>query len=320
MWKTVLRRTLIMIPQLIILSLLIFILAKLMPGDPLSGLVDPNISPETIDALREKLGLNDPWHVQYVRWVKNMFQGDFGISYTYKLPVLYLIGQKANNTLLLSIFSVILSYSISIPLGMLAGRYNGSRLDKFVTLYNFISYAVPTFVLSLLMLWLFGYVLQWFPTSGSVDLGIDPGTFKYFLNRVYHVILPACTYALLSTVGTIQYLRNEVIDAKQQDYVRTARSKGVPVSKVYSKHIFRNSLLPIAAFLGYTITGLLGGSIFIETIFGYPGMGQLFISSISSRDYSVITVLVLMYGTLTLIGTLLSDIILSIVDPRIRIE
>lgn len=320
MWKTVLRRTLIMIPQLIILSLLIFILAKLMPGDPLSGLVDPNISPETIDALREKLGLNDPWHVQYVRWVKNMFQGDFGISYTYKLPVLYLIGQKANNTLLLSIFSVILSYSISIPLGMLAGRYNGSRLDKFVTLYNFISYAVPTFVLSLLMLWLFGYVLQWFPTSGSVDLGIELGTFKYFLNRVYHVILPACTYALLSTVGTIQYLRNEVIDAKQQDYVRTARSKGVPVSKVYSKHIFRNSLLPIAAFLGYTITGLLGGSIFIETIFGYPGMGQLFISSISSRDYSVITVLVLMYGTLTLIGTLLSDIILSIVDPRIRIE
>lgn len=320
MWKTVLRRTLIMIPQLIILSLLIFILAKLMPGDPLSGLVDPNISPETIDALREKLGLNDPWHVQYVEWVKNMFQGDFGISYTYKLPVLYLIGQKANNTLLLSIFSVILSYSISIPLGMLAGRYNGSRLDKFVTLYNFISYAVPTFVLSLLMLWLFGYVLQWFPTSGSVDLGIEPGTFKYFLNRVYHVILPAFTYALLSTVGTIQYLRNEVIDAKQQDYVRTARSKGVPVSKVYSKHIFRNSLLPIAAFLGYTITGLLGGSIFIETIFGYPGMGQLFISSISSRDYSVITVLVLMYGTLTLIGTLLSDIILSIVDPRIRIE
>ena len=133
-------------------------------------------------------------------------------------------------------------------------------------------------------------------------------------------MLPSITYALLSTVGTIQYLRNEVIDAKQLDYVKTARSKGVPVSKVYTKHIFRNSILPIAAFFGYTITGLLGGSVFIETIFGYPGMGQLFISSISSRDYSVITALILMYGLLTLFGTLLSDIILSIVDPRIRIE
>ena len=146
------------------------------------------------------------------------------------------------------------------------------------------------------------------------------GTFGYIINRFYHILLPSITYALLSTVGTIQYLRNEVIDSKQMDYVKTARSKGVPVNKVYTKHIFRNSLLPIAAFFGYTITGLLGGSVFIETIFGYPGMGQLFISSISSRDYSIITALILMYGILTLLGTLLSDIILSIVDPRIRIE
>ena len=208
----------------------------------------------------------------------------------------------------------------SIPLGILAGRYNGSKFDKIVILYNYISYAIPTFVLSILMLWLFGYTLRLFPTSGSVDLGLKPGTFGYIINRFYHILLPSITYALLSTVGTIQYLRNEVIDSKQMDYVKTARSKGVPVNKVYTKHIFRNSLLPIAAFFGYTITGLLGGSVFIETIFGYPGMGQLFISSISSRDYSIITALILMYGILTLLGTLLSDIILSIVDPRIRIE
>ncbi|AKC95287.1 peptide ABC transporter permease [Sneathia vaginalis] len=320
MWKTTLRRILIMIPQIVILSILVFILAKMMPGDPFSGLIDPNISPARIAELRQSLGLNDPWYIQYIRWIRNLFHGDLGISYTYKLKVTTLIGQRGYNTFILSLFSVILSYAISIPLGILAGRYNGSKFDKIVILYNYISYAIPTFVLSILMLWLFGYTLRLFPTSGSVDLGIKPGTFGYIINRFYHILLPSITYALLSTVGTIQYLRNEVIDSKQMDYVKTARSKGVPVNKVYTKHIFRNSLLPIAAFFGYTITGLLGGSVFIETIFGYPGMGQLFISSISSRDYSIITALILMYGILTLLGTLLSDIILSIVDPRIRIE
>ena len=320
MWKTTLRRILIMIPQIVILSILVFILAKMMPGDPFSGLIDPNISPARIAELRQSLGLNDPWYIQYIRWIRNLFHGDLGISYTYKLKVTTLIGQRGYNTPILSLFSVILSYAISIPLGILAGRYNGSKFDKIVILYNYISYAIPTFVLSILMLWLFGYTLRLFPTSGSVDLGLKPGTFGYIINRFYHILLPSITYALLSTVGTIQYLRNEVIDSKQMDYVKTARSKGVPVNKVYTKHIFRNSLLPIAAFFGYTITGLLGGSVFIETIFGYPGMGQLFISSISSRDYSIITALILMYGILTLLGTLLSDIILSIVDPRIRIE
>lgn len=320
MWKTTLRRILIMIPQIVILSILVFILAKMMPGDPFSGLIDPNISPARIAELRQSLGLNDPWYIQYIRWIRNLFHGDLGISYTYKLKVTTLIGQRGYNTFILSLFSVILSYAISIPLGILAGRYNGSKFDKIVILYNYISYAIPTFVLSILMLWLFGYTLRLFPTSGSVDLGIKPGTFGYIINRFYHILLPSITYALLSTVGTIQYLRNEVIDSKQMDYVKTARSKGVPVNKVYTKHIFRNSLLPIAAFFGYTITGLLGGSVFIETIFGYPGMGQLFISSIISRDYSIITALILMYGILTLLGTLLSDIILSIVDPRIRIE
>ena len=134
------------------------------------------------------------------------------------------------------------------------------------------------------------------------------------------MILPALSYAFITTAGTIQYLRNEIIDAKTQDYVRTARAKGVPTKKVYTHHIFRNSLLPIAAFLGFQITGLLGGSIMIETVFGYPGMGKLFIESMLSNDYSVVTTLVLLYGLLTLTGSLLSDIIMMIIDPRVRID
>ena len=320
MWKTIVRRVLIMIPQLFILSLLIFILAKQMPGDPFTGLITPETDPNVIEELRIKAGFYDPWYVQYYNWIANAAQGDFGQSYTYKKPVADIIGARGMNTLLLSLLSVILVYLIAIPLGVLAGRYQESFLDKSIVLYSFISYAIPTFVLSLIFVYVFGYRLMWFPTSGTVDISLDAGTWEYYWSRFYHLLLPAITYALLGTTGIIQYLRTEIIDAKTMDYVKTARSKGIPMKKVYSRHIFRNSLLPIAAFLGFTITGLLSGSIFIETVFGYQGMGKLFIDSILSRDYSVITALVMLFGFLALLGSLLSDIILSIVDPRIRID
>lgn len=320
MWKTVVRRFLIMIPQLIVLSILIFILAKFMPGDPFTGLITPETDPAVIDELREKAGLNDPWYVQYWNWITNMFQGDFGDSYTFKVSVASLIGDRGLNTLWLSLLSVILTYLIAIPLGVIAGRYQNTLRDKSIVLYSFVSYAIPTFVLALIFLYIFGYQLQWFPTSGTVSVGHEPGSADYFWSKVYHLILPAVTYAVLATTGIIQYLRSEIIDSQTQDYVKTARSKGIPMRKVYTRHIFRNSLLPIAAFLGFSITGILGGSVFIETIFGFPGMGQLFIQSIQGRDYSVITALVMLYGFLALLGSLLSDIILSIVDPRIRIE
>lgn len=320
MWKTIIRRVLVMIPQLFVLSLLIFVMAKFMPGDPFTGMITPDTDPARIEELRQQAGFYDPWYQQYFTWITNAAQGDFGKSYTYKVAVSDLLGDRALNTLWLALLSVFLLYLIAIPLGVLAGRYQESFLDKTVVLYSFISYAIPVFVLSLVFLFFFGYKLQWFPTSGTVDIKYDSGTFGYLWSKIYHILLPAITFAILGTTTVIQYLRTEVIDAKSQDYVRTARSKGIPINKVYSKHIFRNSLLPIAAFIGFTITGLLGGSIFIETIFGYPGMGQLFIQSISSRDYSVITALVMLYGFLTLLGSLLSDIIMSIVDPRIRID
>ncbi|MEK5334002.1 MULTISPECIES: oligopeptide ABC transporter permease [unclassified Lysinibacillus] len=320
MWKTVIRRIIVMIPQMFILSLIIFILAKQMPGDPFTGLITPETDPSRIEELRIQAGFYDPWYVQYYRWITNAFQGDFGQSYTYKIAVSTLIGERALNTFWLSLLSVILVYLLAIPLGMLAGRKQDTFLDKSIILYSFISFAIPTFVLSLVFLFVFGYRLMWFPTSGTVDVGLESGTMAYFWNKIYHLLLPAMTAAILGTTGIIQYLRSEIIDAKTQDYVKTARSKGIPIRRIYARHIFRNSVLPIAAFLGFTITGLLGGSIFIETIYGYPGMGELFISSITSRDYSVITALIMLYGFLALLGSLLSDIIMSIVDPRIRID
>ncbi|WP_046226569.1 oligopeptide ABC transporter permease [Paenibacillus dauci] len=320
MWKFTLRRILIMIPQLFVLSVLIFFVAKAMPGDALSGAIEanPKVSAQVLEEQREKLGLNDPAWVQYGRWLGNLFQGDLGKSYVHKVGVTDLIGSRLANTFYLGVAILILTYVISIPLGILSGRYQNTLLDKTITGYTYLSFATPIFIFSLLVLFVFGFRLGWFPTSGSVDVGVQPGTWAYVVNKFYHLILPACAGALVSTTATIQYLRNEVIDTRLKDFVKTARSKGVPESKVYSRHILRNSLLPIAAFLGYDLTAVLAGNLFIESIFGYPGLGQLFLQSITQRDFSVVTALVMLSGLLALIGTLLSDLILSWVDPRIR--
>ncbi|MDY0409571.1 oligopeptide ABC transporter permease [Paracerasibacillus soli] len=319
MWKFTVRRILIMIPQIILLSVLVFLMAKAMPGDALSGLIDPNVDPERLEELREKMGLNDPWYVQYVDWVKNLFHGDLGTSFRYKMPVTELIGRIVN-TFWLSLLSLLLIYLISIPLGIISGRYHDTWIDRAITGYTYIGFATPLFIFGLVMLWFFGFSLGLFPTGGSVSPGLTPGTFEYFLSKINHLLLPALSIALIATVGTVQYLRNEIIDTKQKDFILTARAKGASESRVYNRHIFRNSLLPIAAFFGYELTGLIGGTVFIEKIFGYPGMGQLFLESITTRDYTVVTSLVLLYGCATIIGALLSDIILSLVDPRIRIK
>lgn len=309
-----------MIPQVILLSIIVFLLAKMMPGDALTGLIDPNIDPKTIEDRREALGLNDPWHEQYVRWVGGLFQGDLGQSIHFKMPVTELIWQRIVNSFWLSLLTLFLTYLIAIPLGITSGRYNDTLADRFITGYTYIGFAMPIFIFALVMLWFFGFYLGLFPTGGSVKPGLEAGTVAYIMSKVYHMLLPALSMALITTVSTVQYLRSEIIDMKQKDFILTARAKGASESRVYNRHILRNSLLPIAAFFGYEITGLIGGSIFIENIFGYPGMGQLFYSSIGLRDYSVVTSLVLLFGILTILGALISDIILSLVDPRIRIK
>lgn len=322
MWKTILRRILLMIPQLFILSILVFILAKLMPGDALSGMAaDPNIDPAVLEQIRIESGFYDPWYVQYAHWVRDIVvYHDFGKSIAFGLPVLHVIGPRALNSFSLSLLSLVLMYLVAIPVGIFAGKNQGGKFDKVVIFCNFFIFAIPSFVLYLFFILIFGYKLRIFPTIGSVSAEAIPGTIGYLMSRLYYMIMPAICIAIISSVGTIQYLRNEIIDAKTQDYVKTARSKGVPMRKVYTHHIFRNSLLPIAAFFGFQISGLLGGSVIAESIFNYQGMGKFFIDSINARDYSVVITLILIYGFLSLLGSLISDITMSIVDPRIRID
>lgn len=322
MWRFLSRRLFLSLIQLVILSILIFILAKMMPGDALTGAIQahPDLAPDVLHNLREKLGLYDPWYIQYFHWIGNVLHGNLGQSYLHQIAVTSIISDRIVNTFWLGVSSLILTYLIAIPLGIISGRYQETLIDKSITTYNYVTYAIPSFVFALLMLFVFGFWTQWFPTSGSVSPDASPGTWAYFASKVYHLVLPTVTIAILQTTTTIQFLRSEVIDKKSADFVSLARSKGVPESKIYWRHILRNAMLPIAAFLGLDITGVLAGDVFIEQIFGYPGLGQLFISSITSRDFSVVTALLMISGTLTLLGTILSDLILSWIDPRIRIK
>ena len=318
----ILRRILVMIPQLLLLSIIIFLLAKAMPGDALTGAFqgNPEATAEHIEEIREKLGFNDPWYEQYGRWLSNFVQGDMGMSYVHKQKVTSLLSGKLSNTVLLSITTMITIYLIAIPLGIVAGRWHNSWADKLITTYNYFSIATPVFIFALIMLFIFGFYFSWFPTGGSVDIRVENGSWDYFVSKASHLVLPTLSGAIIGTAGTIQYLRNDIIDTKLKDFVKTARAKGVPEGRVYTRHILRNSILPIAAFMGYEITLLITGSIFIESIFSYPGLGQLFIQSIQTRDFTVVTALVMISGAAVIVGTMLSDIILSIVDPRIRID
>ena len=318
----ILRRVMVMIPQLLLLSIIIFLLAKAMPGDAITGAFagNPDADPERIAEIREKMGLNDPWFEQYGRWIANFVQGDMGMSYVHKQPVTALLAGRLSNTVLLSLTTMITIYLIALPLGIIAGRWNNSWADKIIVTYNYVALATPVFIFSLIMLFVFGFYFNMFPIGGSVDIRAEDGSWAYFMSKAKHLVLPTLSGAIIGTVGTIQYLRNDIIDTKLKDFVKTARAKGVPEGRVYTRHILRNSILPIAAFLGFEITLLISGSVFVESIFSYPGLGQLFIQSISTRDFTVVTALVMISGTAVIVGTMLSDIILSIVDPRIRID
>ncbi len=265
------RRILGMIPLMIFISIVIFTLAKLMPGDALTGMIDPrNTSPKYIGEMREELGLNDPIPLQYWHWIKGALQGDFGRSFIHKMPASEIIARRIPNTLLLAVTSLLLTYILAIILGMYAGKHPQSFGDRMIVMMSSITYAIPTFVVCIAVVFIFAIKLGWIPASGSIGIGINDGSFAYYLSKAKHTILPAFVLGLFSTAAYTQFLRNDIIENSRKDYVRTAMAKGTTMSRIYNKHIFRNSLLPLITFLGFDIGALLGGAVIVETVFTYP--------------------------------------------------
>lgn len=321
MLKYAIRRIVGMIPILFLLSVVVFTLAKAMPGDALSGEIDPtNTNPQYIEEMREKLGLNDPIYIQYIRWIKDFVQGDFGKSFKYKVPASELIAERIPNTLFLGVTSLIITYLFAFIMGMYSGK-NPYRLgDNIIATVNYIALAIPSFVAAIVAIYFFSFKLGWFPSTGSVDIGLKPGTFDYWMSRLHHVLLPAIVLGAFNTASYTQFLRNDIIENSRKDFVRTARAKGTSEKTIYNKHILRNSMIPLVTFFGFDIGGILGGAIITETIFTYPGIGSLFLNSLQFRDYSVFMAIFMMLSLMTLIGNLIADLLYGVVDPRIRLE
>lgn len=321
MLKYSFRRILGMIPMLFLISVVVFSLAKLMPGDSLSGEIDPNnTDPAYIEEMREKLGYNDPIHEQYFTWITNFMQGDFGKSTRYKIPASEIIGERLPNTIFLGFSSIVITYILAFAMGIYSGKKPYTLGDNAISSLNYIGLALPAFVAGVFAIYLFSFNLGWFPSNGSVDISATEGTAAYWFSRLHHVFLPAVVLGLLSTASYTQFLRNDIIENSRKDYVRTARAKGTPERKIYNQHILRNSIIPLITFLGFDIVALVGGAIITETIFTYPGIGQLFLNSVSQRDYPVLMTLTMMFSFLTLFGNLVADILYGIVDPRIRLD
>ena len=322
MVKTTIRRLLIFIPQLILLSILVFILAEIMPGDAINQMIGEHLTPEEIAAMREAAGVDNPWYVNYWNWVVGIVtRGDLGRSLLSHLPVTTLIAQRAANTLRLALLSTLITLSLSIPLGIIAAKRAGKWQDKAILNFGFITQAMPALAMSILVIWVFALILGWFPMSGSVSVLVDPNdTWAIFWSRLHHLILPALVSGILGNFAMIFMLRAVILDNTSSAFVTTAKSKGVPSNVIYNKHIMRNSLLPFAGVIPSLVFGLLGGAIFVERIFSFPGMGDLFLSSIISRDFPVVTALIMMFGILALLSILVTDILMTIIDPRIRIK
>lgn len=318
MVKLILKRLGLMIPLLILISIVVFSLAIIQPGDPFSDLQNGKIKQEAINAQRERLGLNDSIPKQYIRWVQNIAHGNLGESIKYKRPVIDVIEERLPNTILLGVMSLIITYVISFILGITSGRFAYGITDYTVQIFNYLMLAIPSFIAGVFAIFIFSFELQWFPFRGSVDINLQEGTFNYYLSKIYHTFLPALTLGLLSTAGYIQYLRNDIIENSKKDYVLTARSKGLSMNRIYNKHILRNSLIPIITFLGADIVSILGGAVITETIFSYNGIGKLFLESVTGQDYPLMMALTLFFSFLGLLGNLISDITYGFVDPRIR--
>lgn len=321
MLKYSMRRIIGMIPMLLLTSIVVFALAKLMPGDSLGGEIDPtNTNPQYIEEMREKLGYDDPIPQQYFRWISDFLQGDFGKSTRYKIEAADIILERLPNTLFLGLTSLLITYVLAFLMGKYAGRRPYTKMDHLIGGLNYFGLALPTFIAGVFAIYIFSFQFNFFPSNGSVDISIPDGTIDYWLSRVHHVILPAFVLGILSTAQYTQFLRNDMIENSRKDYVRTARAKGTPEKKIYNVHILRNSIIPLVTFLGFDIVTVISSSVIIESIFTYPGIGQLFLQSVTSRDYPVLMAITMLFSFFTLFGNLLADILYGVVDPRIRLD
>lgn len=322
----IVRRLLWMIPLLVGVSIITFAMLKRIPGDPVTVmLLESRSSGRVIteadrERLRKQYGLDKPAYLQYFDWLGEVLRGNLGTSIRMKQPVTEVIKQRLPNTMKLAGVSLVITLAIALPLGILSAVRQYSWLDYVLTAFNFVGISIPQFWLALMLLYLFAVEIQLLPVRGMRSPYVEPGFWNHFVDTVTHYILPVASVTLASLAGYMRYQRAAMLEVIRQDYIRTARAKGLPEHVVILKHAWRNALIPIITLLGYVLVILVEGSIVVEAIFSWPGMGLLAVDSLQQRDYPVVMAIVMLSAVLIMIGTLLSDILYAIVDPRVRYD
>ncbi len=321
MWRFLGRRLLQSLVVLAGLSLLMFTLLVNTPGDPVELLASslPDVQPEDIARLRTYYGLDDPVYIRYVKWLRSLASGDLGYSRTYAQPVTHLIRQRLGNTLQLLTAAFTVAVGVGILVGIYSALHQYSAADYVITLLSFIGLAIPVFWFGIMAILVFAVSIRLFPAGGMITPGVTPG-WPTVTDRLWHLVLPTVVLASAGMASWVRYSRSSMLEVVRQDYVRTARAKGLPEPVVTRKHALRNALIPIITLFALSIPGVLDGAVITETIFSWPGMGLLLFQAVLGHDHAVSMAVLLFLAVATILANLLADVAYAFVDPRIRYE
>ena len=318
MLSYLIKRLIAAIPMLLGITFISFLIMKMAPGDPVSIFLNPSVSLADIEQVKRNLGFDRSVFVQYYIWLKHVIVGDLGYSYVTGKPVFMSLVERLPATLLLSISSLVVILLITFPLGLICGYKRNTWIDDGITVFSFLGLSIPSFWLGLMLILVFSFYLDLFPTSGFLDpLLYDASFFEKCLNIVHHMCLPLLTIIIGGIAGLTRYNRFGIIKVLAQDYIIAARARGVSESKILFHHAFRNILLPIITILGLDLPSLISGSYIIEYIFSWPGMGQLGVQSVFQRDYPILMATILFSSILIILGNIIADFCYAYVDPRI---
>lgn len=323
MFKYTVKRLISLIPVALIISVLLFGLNKAMPGDPIRQMIPPSIKdPAEIqtwyDNKVSEYGYDKPLPTQYVRWAGRLVQGDLGYSTQFKRPVKEVIKGPLKNSMVLNVFSIFLAFAIAIPVGIKSAVKRGSKFDNFWQVFTLVGLSVPTFFISMILIFTFAIKLKLLPI-GSMP-GTGTGGLTYILKYARHLVLPVATLTFGSLASTVRYVRNAMIDVLNQDYIRTARSKGLSSKVVIYRHAFRNALIPIVTLVAGSLVSVFGGSVITETIFAWNGIGYILQMSIVNRDFMIVLAMNMFYAIIALLANLLMDLGYALVDPRVKLD
>lgn len=320
MLKFICKRLLTMIPMLLGITIVSYFIMNLAPGDAADMFIDPetmNTNSEYVEMVREKLGLKQPVHIRYFNWLRELLRGNFGYSYLSKQPVWSEIKARIGPTILLASITIVIQMVLGVTIGVFCAKNQYKPSDYIMSTLSLIGMSMPSFWFAMMLILVFSTAWRWLPSVGLITVGLHGPWYVMLWDRVKHLIMPVIALSLSGIGSKVRYQRSSYLEVMNQDYIRTARSKGLSESTITWTHAFRNSCIPIVTMLGGTLPALIGGSFVIESVFGLPGLGRYGTQAVMSRDYPVMMATILVSSALVMIGILISDLLYALIDPRI---